>query len=163
MVRFTVGLLAVGGCSGVFAKREANPSRVTVTRLRQEPVAFSTYTGVRDSLRAVVRDSALWRELWARINQPFLPSPPLPSIDFRREMIVVAALGARPTAGYDVVIEGVAQDSTGIEVALRRQTPAPGCPVAAAMTQPLDLARIPASDHPVRFRERTVVIPCGSP
>jgi hypothetical protein len=153
----------VGGCSGVFAKREANPSRVMVTRLREGPVAFSTYTGVRDSLRAVVRDSGLWRELWARINQPFLPAPPLPSIDFRREMIVVAALGARPTAGYDVVIEGVAQDSTGIEVALRRQAPAPGCPVAAAMTQPLDLARIPASDHPVRFRERTVVIPCGSP
>ena len=153
----------VWGCSGVFAKREANPSRVTVMRLREGPIAFSTYTGVRDSLRAVVRDSALWRELWARINQPFLPAPPLPSIDFRREMIVVAALGARPTAGYDVVIEGVAQDSTGIEVVLRRQAPAPGCPVAAAMTQPIDLARIPASDHPVRFRERTVVTPCGSP
>ena len=152
----------VGGCSGAFARREANPPRVMVTRLREGPVAFSTYTGVRDSLRAVVRDSALWRELWARINQPFLPPPPLPSIDFRREMIVVAALGARPTSGYDVVIEGVAEDSTGIEIALRRQAPAPGCPVAAAMTQPLDLARIPASDHPVRFRERTVVIPCGS-
>jgi hypothetical protein len=118
---------------------------------------------VRDSLRAVVRDSALWRELWARINKPFLPQPPLPTIDFRREMIVVAALGARPTAGYDVVIEGVEQDSAGIEIALRRQSPAPGCPVAASMTQPLDLARIPASDHPVRFRERTVVIPCTSP
>jgi hypothetical protein len=147
----------------VFARPEASPPRVSLTRLREGPVAFSTYTGVRDSLRTVVRDSVLWRELWARINQPFLPTPPLPTIDFRREMIVVAALGARPTAGYDVVIEGVAQDSTGIEVALRRQSPAPGCPVAAAMTQPLDLARIPASDHPVRFRERTVVVPCGSP
>src|SRR4051812_13524399 len=48
-VRFTVGLLMVGACSGVFAKREANPSRLTVTRLREGPVAFSTYTGVRDS------------------------------------------------------------------------------------------------------------------
>lgn len=134
-----------------------------IVRLREGPAAFSTYTGVRDSLRTVVRDSLLWRELWARINQPFLPVPPLPSIDFRREMIVVAALGARPSAGYDVVIEGVEQDSAGIEIALRRQSPAPGCPVAASMTQPLDLARIPASDHPVRFRERTVVIPCTSP
>ena len=105
----------------------------------------------------------MWRQLWERINQPFFPRPALPSIDFRREMIVVAALGKRPSAGYDVVIEGVEQDSIGIEVALRRAAPAPGCPVSAVMTQPLDLARIPASDQPVRFRERTVVVPCGSP
>jgi hypothetical protein len=32
-VRFTVGLLMVGGCSGGFAKHEATLSRVTVTRL----------------------------------------------------------------------------------------------------------------------------------
>jgi hypothetical protein len=155
--------LALTACSGAFASGQPSPSPVAVVRLRDGSVAFSTYTGVRDSLRTVVRDSLLWRQLWERINQPFFPRPSLPLIDFSREMIVVAALGSRPSEGYDVVIERVEQDSTGIEVALRRATPAPGCPVAAVVTQPLDLARIPASDQPVRFRERTVVIPCGAP
>ncbi|MGH9887429.1 MAG: protease complex subunit PrcB family protein [bacterium] len=150
-------------CSGAFVGGQPPRVPVPVNRLRTGAEAFSTYTGVRDSLRAVVRDSALWRQLWDRINQPFFPRPALPLIDFRREMLVVAGLGSRPTAGYDVVIETVDQDSSGIEVGLRRASPAPGCPVSAVVTQPLDIARIPASEQPVRFRERTVVVPCGAP
>lgn len=84
-------------------------------------------------------------------------------IDFGREMVVVAALGSRPSAGYNVVIESAERDSSGIEVALRRVSPAPGCPVAAVMTQPIDLARIPASEQPVRFKETSVLVPCGEP
>ena len=163
--RRVVGLVLLSACSSAFAGGQPATQRVQMplARLRDGSVAFSLYTGVGDSLRAVVRDTLIWRQLWERINQPFFPRPALPPIDFRREMVVVAALGKRPSAGYDVVIEGVEQDSIGIEVALRRNAPAPGCPVSAVMTQPLDLARIPASDQPVRFRERTVVIPCGSP
>jgi len=160
VARWACLCVALTACSGAFASGQSSRVPVAVVKLRDGSVAFSTYTGVRDSLRAVVRDSALWQQLWERINQPFYPRPALPSVDFRREMIVVAALGARPSAGYDVVIERVDRDSTGIEVALRRAAPAPGCPVAAVVTQPLDLARIPASDQPVRFRERTVVVPC---
>jgi hypothetical protein len=112
-------------------------------------------------MRAVIRDSTAWRELWNRINRPFLPAPSLPPIDFAREMIVVAALGARPNGGYDVVIEGAEQDSVGIQISVRVATPASGCPTAAVMTQPVDLARVPVSEQPVRFRERDVVIACA--
>ncbi|HEY9226698.1 MAG TPA: protease complex subunit PrcB family protein [Gemmatimonadaceae bacterium] len=158
-------LILLTACSSAIPAGHSTAQSVPVplVRLRDGAVAFSMYTGVGDSLRAVVRDSSRWRQLWDRINQPFYPRPALPPIDFRREMIVVAGLGARPSAGYDVVIETVEQDSTGIEVGLRRASPAPGCPVAAVTTQPLDIARIPASGQPVRFRERTVVVPCGSP
>ena len=164
-LRFVAGAVLLTGCHSAFALAQPSSERTSVplTRLRDGSVAFSAYTGLSDSLRAVVRDSALWRQMWDRINQPFFPRPALPAVDFRREMIVVAALGARPNGGYDVVIESAEQDSTGIEVALRRASPAPGCPVAAVTTQPADLARIPASGQPVRFRERTVVVPCGAP
>ena len=158
------GLISLAGCGGARAiGQESSRAPVAVTRLRDGSVAFSTYTGLADSLRAVVRDSVRWSQLWERINQPFFPRPALPRVDFNREMIVVAALGARPSGGYDVVIESVAQDSAGIEVALRRASPAPGCPVSAVTTQPADVARIPASEQPVRFRERSVVVPCGAP
>jgi hypothetical protein len=163
--RVTLALVLAIGCRSAFAAGQPALDRVPVPviRLRTEATAFSTYTGLRDSLRTVVRDSLNWRTLWERINRPFFPPPPLPAIDFGREMVVVAALGTRSSAGYDVVIEGAEQSSNGIEVALRRASPAPGCPVPAVMTQPLDLARIPASDQPVRFRERSVVVPCGAP
>ena len=164
-VPLVAGLLAMtGGCIEVaLAQPSVRRASVPLTRLRGGPVAFSTYSGLIDSTRGVVRDSVRWRLLWERLNQPFYPRPALPPIDFQREMVVVAALGAKPSGGYDLIIESAEQDSIGIEVALRRENPAPGCPVAAVNTQPADLARIPASEQPVRFRERTVVVPCGAP
>lgn len=114
-------------------------------------------------MRTVIRDSTAWRKLWERINRPFIPAPALPAIDFDREMIVVAGLGTRPSGGYDVVIEDAEQDSTGIQISIRVATPASGCPVSAVTTQPIDLARIAASDQPVRFRERGVVVACAPP
>lgn len=163
VVRLVAGLFALTGCGIEVALAQPSVQRgsVPLTRLRVGPVAFSTYSGLVDSMRAVVRDSARWRLLWERLNQPFYPQPALPLIDFQREMVVVAALGAKSSGGYDLIIESAELDSSGIEVALRRENPAPGCPVAAVMTQPADLARIPASEQPVRFRERTVVVPCG--
>lgn len=166
MTRRALVAAFVGLCVSSTTRAVAQPSPergpVAITRLREGETAFSTYTGVNDSVRAVVRDSANWRALWQRINRIFIPAPALPPIDFSREMVVVAALGARPSAGYDIVIESVEQDSAGIEVALRRTGPAPGCPVPAVMTQPLDVARIPASEQRVRFRERSVVVPCST-
>ena len=76
-------------------------------------------------------------------------------------MVLVAALGARPSEGYEIVFENVREDTSGIEVDVRVTEPARGCPVAAAMTQPVDLARIAASGRAVRFRQRNVVVPCG--
>ena len=92
---------------------------VSLSRLRDGATAFSPYAGIGDPLRAVIRDSVAWRELWTRINRPFVPAPALPTIDFAREMIVVAALGSRPNAGYDVVIESAEQDSAGIQISVR--------------------------------------------
>jgi hypothetical protein len=84
-------------------------------------------------------------------------------VNFEEEMIVVAALGTRPTAGHDIMIEGAEDDAAGIEIVVRRSEPAPGCPVAAAVTQPVDMARMRADRRTVRFRERQVVVPCSRP
>lgn len=156
---------AVGACHSAFAAGQpaARKEPVPLLRFREGQSAFSTYSGLIDSLRVVVRDSSAWRQLWQQINRPFIPAPALPSIDFQREMVVVAALGSRPSAGFDVVIESAAEDSAGIEVDVRRSSPGVGCPVAAVVTQPVDLAKLPASARSLRFRERSLVVPCVAP
>lgn len=160
--------LAVGLTIACFADlaiaQYGSPREVLpITRLRQGPTAYSSYSGLDEPVRAVVRDSAAWNALWQAIARPFYPPPPLPQVDFDRDMVVVAALGARPSSGYDIVIEGARQDTSSIEIALRTSSPAAGCPVSAAVTQPVDLATIPASARPVRFRERSTIVPCGAP
>jgi len=160
-----LALVVAGACRSAFAAGQP-PTQlepVPVVRFRDGQLAFSTYSGLIDSVRVVVRDSTAWRRLWQQINRPFIPSPVLPPVDFQREMVVVAALGSRPSAGFDVVIEGAAEDTAGVEVDVRRSSPAAGCPVAAAITQPVDLARLPASARTLRFRERSTVVPCVAP
>ncbi|MDB4874231.1 MAG: PrcB C-terminal domain protein [Gemmatimonadetes bacterium] len=159
-----VPVVAAAACGTAYAAAQpADRIPVPVIRLAQDAAAFSAYSGFGDSLRTVVRDSTLWRQVWERLNQPFVPRPKLPNVDFEREMVVVAALGIRHTAGYSVVIEGADRDSSSIEVAVRRTSPAAGCPVEAVVTQPVDVARIPRSERAIRFRERSVVTSCASP
>ncbi len=162
--RVFVAIFMATGCRSAVAAAQhgLRTAPVVVSRLRDGATAYSPYAGIRDPMRAVIRDSTAWRELWDRINRPFVPTPALPPIDFEREMIVVAALGARPNAGYDIVIEGAEHDSAGLQILVRVAAPAPGCPVSTAMTQPIDLARVPVTDEPIRFRERDVVVSCAA-
>jgi hypothetical protein len=160
---FLLGAALVCRTVGVAAQNDAARENVPLTRLRDGPSAFSSYSGLTDAARLVVRDSGAWRRLWQRVNQPFIPAPAAPAIDFQQEMIVVAALGTRPSAGHDIMIEGAEEDSAGIEIVVRRSEPAPGCPVAAAVTQPVDMARMRVDRRVVRFRERQVVVPCSRP
>jgi len=162
-VALLLGAAIVCRAGTAAAQHDSSRGSVPFTRLREAPSAFTSYSGLADSTLLVVRDSSAWRELWQRVNRPFVPAPPTPLVDFAQEMIVVAALGMRPTAGHDIMIEGAEQDSTGIEIVVRRSEPAPGCPVAAARTQPVDLARMRADRRAVRFRERQVVVPCSRP
>lgn len=164
-MRAVLVIVALSSCAALRSAAAQSASELgalSVTRLRAGARAFSTYSGITEDSNFVVRDSAAWRQLWERINKPFIPPPALPPIDFAREMVVVAALGAKPSAGYDVTISSVGRGSDGMEVSVRTRAPAPGCPVEAVVTQPVDLARVPFTAGPVRFRETSEVIPCGT-
>jgi hypothetical protein len=155
-------LLLACACHGTLAAGQPGLSRdPSLTRLGDSNASFTVFSGFTDSARIVVRDTASWRQTWQTIHRPFIPSPPVPDVDFSRQMVLVAAMGERPSEGYEIVFEGVREDTAGIEVDVRVSEPARGCPVAAAMTQPVDLARIVASARAVRFRQRNVVVPCG--
>lgn len=132
-----------------------------ITRFAHSNSGFSSFSGIRTPTRAVVRDSTTWRTTWEQINQPFFPQPPLPTVDFNREMVLLAAMGTQPSGGYELLIESATRDTTGIDVELRRVSPGAGCPVSAVLTQPLDLVRVPFSDQPVRFSERAETTPCN--
>lgn len=163
-VRWLAGLLvAASACRTAQAARSiAEQPPVPVVRFRNDPWAFSSYSGLDNSLQTVVRDPSTWTDLWQRIQRPFFPRPAVPAVNFAHDMVIVAALGQRASAGYDIMIEGAEQTSDGLIVDLRVTSPGSGCPVEAVMTQPVDIGRVPFSDGPVRFREHQVVVACDT-
>ncbi|MGQ9571325.1 MAG: Kazal-type serine protease inhibitor family protein [Thermodesulfovibrionales bacterium] len=53
----------------------------------------------------VIRDWKTWRWFWKRHTQGILPAPPLPKVDFLKEMVFVVMLGYQTSGG-----------GTGIEI-----------------------------------------------
>jgi hypothetical protein len=47
----------------------------------------------------LIRDRRCWKEFWAAHTAGILPAPPLPSVDFLNEMVMVTLLGYQTTGG----------------------------------------------------------------
>lgn len=132
-----------------------------VVRLRAEPYSFAYYSGLTDSVRLTIRDVGEWQQVWTALGRGSSPESPLPEIDFTREMVTVAALGTRYSGGFSIYVDSAYLRSDHVEVVIRKVSPGRQCGVTGALTQPVDIARLPASTLPVRFRERSTVHDCG--
>jgi hypothetical protein len=112
-----------------------------------------------DQLRLVVRDRDTWVQVWNRISSG-PNSPPLPEIDFTREMLVVAAMGWKPSTGYRIIIDTayVYERYPRLKVVVRSidNTKCPGLGQFTVQTAPIDIVRLPRTERPVIFREKEV-------
>ena len=153
----------------LFAASCASPEQSTlppgpnipIVRLRAEPYSFEFSSGLNTPARLVVRDPVAWQSLWTQLYERRSPVPPVPAVDFSREMLVVAALGVRSSGGYVILIDGASGEGSNVTVAVRSISPGQGCAVTGALTQPVDIARLPRRDGDVRFLERSEVRECN--
>ncbi len=129
-------------------------TEVAIERLRSEPYALETFSGFNKPEQLVIRDVPAWGAVWAKIYDKRSPTPPLPALDFTKYMIVVAALGDRPSTGYDVLVAGASR--TGEIITVRVQRAGACGAVLTVLTQPVDVAIIPRSVGSVEFEETDV-------
>ena len=160
-VSLLCGCLLLGGCNSAEVIPSSTGVDVPVTRLRTEPYSFAFYSGLREPGRVVIRDQETWRSTWSKIYERGSEKPALPNIDFNNEVVIVAALGERRCSGYGVVFTGATQNNRGgIDVVVRSSEPGDNCGVLGALTQPVDVARIPKPTGQVRFVEQKAVTDC---
>ena len=153
----TIAVVLSVGCGAT------NPSEdvaLPMTRLRADPASFTYSSGLADSRRTVVRDATAWQEIWTAIWRNHSPEPALPAVDFSREMIVVAALGTRPTGGYSIFLDSASEGAAGVAIQVRSVSPGSGCAVTLALTQPVDVARLPRRTGAVTFVEKHETVVC---
>src|SRR5690348_658040 len=75
----------------------------------------------------IARDADEWNRLWTRSARRQPPEPPVPAVNWRTEMCVVAALGARPSGGYSVLIEFIEVVGDHVTVVVWEIRPGPNC------------------------------------
>ena len=133
---------------------------VPIVRLRAEPYSFEFSSGLDRPDRIVVRDPILWQALWVQIYRGRSPVPPAPTFDFSQEMLVVVALGTRSSGGYGILVDGANESENGGTAVTVRSISPKNCVVTAALTQPVDIARLPRREGSVSFIERSEVHVC---
>lgn len=101
--------------------------------------------------------SDFWKEFTARIP-PDNGMPPLPEIDFSKEMVIITAMGMRPTSGYWTVIDGACEIDGQVEVFVSNVEDTSCMGVFTAVTYPADAVRIPKTELPIVFRD--IKVPC---
>lgn len=124
-------------------------------------VAHEYYSGVVDAAGLVIADSQSWASTWDRVYAGRRPQPSLPSVDFRTERVLLAALGQRNSGGYDIRIDSVARFERGSVTYVTTTSPGNRCATTQALTQPVDLMRISPVVGPMRFQQRAVVRDCS--
>jgi hypothetical protein len=158
MVRIALVVVVALAAVSCVEESPTSPGPLPVQRLT--PAGFGQHSGLRESARLVVRDpdrfTQLWNEAWAGVQPP----PPLPAVDFEREMVIVAVMGEQASGGFTIEVTGALDAGGEVKVGVRRSRPAPGCPVTLALTQPLDVVKLPRRASPVTFDEAEQVVDC---
>lgn len=147
-------LLAVTACEATLEPGVPDGAvQLTMEEVPQN-VAQYLYSGIPDKRRLYIDNADAWATLWAEVTQPYTPPPPVPTIDFANEAVIVAAMGTRSTGGYAIVIEGVYEADNTLYVEVREISPGSNCATTQALTAPVHAVRAPRRGFTVRFVER---------
>jgi hypothetical protein len=155
----TLLTLALVGCSAGLGAPE-HPGPLAVTRFRAEPYSYTSMSRLRQSERLVIRDNSEWQAAWALLWPANAPIPAPPQVDFSHDMVVLAALGERPSGGFGILVDSATASTAGVTVWISTTAPGVRCFTTAALTQPVDLARLPRTDAAVQFRDVAKVVDC---
>jgi hypothetical protein len=139
-----MGLLLAGGLvTGCASSRGHKLSWRTLSR--------GLTSGIVTPQKIVIRDEAeyftLWAEHAADLNRVALP----PDVDFSREMVVLVAMGTKPTGGYYIEVVDMELRARTLHVMVGERVPRPGTMQVQVQTQPYQLVALPFVNARVRF------------
>lgn len=149
--------LSLSCCSSTATSPSPN---LSVTRLSSSAGSLAYISGYQQPATLVIRSNDELASAWAIIYSGFNAAPPVPTVDFTKQMVVGVAIGLEPTGGFNVVISGVTEVNGGVTVDATVTTPGPSCAVTTAVTEPVDLAQIPVMSGPITFEKITKTNSC---
>lgn len=126
-----------------------------VTRILQ-----GAFSSAETSQRLVVRSETELTAAWTTMFRNFSDPPPLPSVDFSREMVIIALAGSKPSGGYCILVQAAAAKTGRAEITVRSIGPNPSSALLPVITNPYDVVRVPRREI-VTFTELSEIGNCG--
>lgn len=152
--------LIAGGCGS--APVTGVPADATVVPDDRVDTLFDhSYSGIDDRRRQVIREPGTWADVWQQLHEGRSPVPERPAVDFHDSMVILAAMGSRPTGGYGIAVESVLRDGATVYVVVVEASPGDSCVVTHAFTRPASAVRLPRVRGEVHFVEKETVHECS--
>lgn len=114
-------------------------------------------------LTTAIRSQAEWDDVWGRLYAGVDPLPPELPVDFKKEMLVAVADGARPTSGFFTKINNITQTSSQLIVGATAFGPGKNCktnPLPQREANYYNVVRLPQSKLPVSFDIKSELKDC---
>ena len=149
MKRIAMALLLLLGCAGDGITVASGPVPMT-------KVFSDRQSGIRTPREELIAQPARWQIVWDEIVSNRSPKPPLPTVDFDRDVVLVAALGETGDACKSIAIEEVSHVSELLLVRIKETRSPPSCSCPPVTVQPVDVVTVPRRSTTATFSRRSV-------
>lgn len=156
----TAAVLALAGCVDEERPVAGPDAPIDLTRITPNAPSIAYYSGLAEPERLVIGDPSTFALVWNRAFGGGAGSPPPPDVDFQRERVIVAALGQKASGGYGIEVRSADLQGGAIVVEVVSTAPGENCAVTAALTQPVDVVKIPVRTADIRFVEQSAIQDC---
>lgn len=151
-----LGVAALSAC-GVASDPELTSITRDAERVAPELLLHRAQTRLEDPVRRTVDSSAGWRTFLEETLGERAEAVEA-TADFSSSFIAVAAMGRRPTGGFNISIPDAYVRRDSMFILVRHTMPGKNCIVPQAQTSPLVAVALPRVARDVRFvvEERTM-------
>ena len=98
-----------------------------------------------------IYDSKKLNTVWANLFAKYDRKPPIPTIDFEKNMLIAIALGERNSGSYSLQVESIIENKNNIKVIIDENKPGPSCITPSVMIYPFQLIKISLPKKPITY------------
>jgi hypothetical protein len=99
----------------------------------------------------VIKTADQWKTVWTKTHAFMTPAPPMPPVDFDKQMVLAVFMGQKPSGGHAIEITKVVPAGQGLTVHVKETKPGPGDITTAVITSPYYFAVVPKVAGDVKF------------
>lgn len=146
-------LLAACGGNGSVAPNEslapeAQANEVVFQALAQMDLPQEESVRKVEEQLELIRDPVTWNRTWTAYVGTHTP---VPTVDFKTEMIILIQIGYRGTGGYEVNVTRIEEQEAKLVVYYTERQPGKNCHVTFAVTHPFQIIKLPEIGKEVTF------------
>lgn len=111
-------------------------------------IARGDDSGYRTANQMTIESKERWADVWRKHVSDIIPPPPIPKVDFAKEMVIAVFAGEKPTSGYSVNIVAIEtqrplmKERPLLVVKIKHRQPSKGEVVMDVLTQPYHIVKI---------------------